>query len=333
MPVVTIQRSAARVTLVSERLQVEVPERNGVTQRSQVPLAEIERLVVGEDVLISTPALCQLLQRGVPVCFLGYRGNLLGSFEPPGLPHVTARLRQYGISISSEPPVAFARALVEAKIANGRRILQRLEANHPRLSATELTELGAFLQSASTARTLEELRGHEGIAAQRFYASWSLFLPAEFPFEYRSRRPPHNPVNACLSYLATILYGELLSASYASGLDPALGCLHVAEDGRWALPLDLMEPFRPVIVESLTLRLFALHVLNTNHFTPQAEGIYLTNEGRRLLWQHYEQRLTREFFSEHAGHRTTLRHLILDAPAHFKTCLDRPELFRPFRLN
>jgi len=269
----------------------------------------------------------------VPVCFLGHRGNLLGSFEPPGVSHPLARLRQYAATNASDQSLLFARALVEAKIANGRRLLQRLEANHPRLPSDAITMLSSLLQSAAKAATLDELRGHEGTAAQHFYTAWSLFLPPDFPFEKRSRRPPLNPVNACLSYLATILYGELLSACYASGLDPALGCLHTVENGRWALPLDLMEPFRPVIVESLTLRLFSLQVLNADHFTPQAGGVYLSGDGRRLLWQHYEQRLTREFFSEHAAHRTTLRRLIQDAPTHFKTCLDRPELFHPFRPN
>jgi len=117
------------------------------------------------------------------------------------------------------------------------------------------------------------------------------------------------------------------------GLDPALGCLHQSEDGRWALPLDLMETFRPVLVESLTLRLFAWRVLQAGHFETRDGGVFLNAAGRRSLWEHYEQRLNREFFSEHAGCRTTLRTRIAQAPLHFKTCLEQPDLFSPFRLN
>ena len=275
----------------------------------------------------------ELLRRGVPVCLFNGRNELIGSFEPPAASQSSARLRQYNVVIEPRCALAVARPLVESKIANGRRLLQRLDTNHPRLDPATLTRLGAFQEQAGRTGTMDELRGVEGAAAALFYELWALFLPPTFPFERRSRRPPHNPVNACLSYVATVLYGELVSACYRAGLDPGLGCLHAVDNGRWALPLDLMEPFRPVLVESLTLRLFAWRALQEDHFETRDDGVFLNAEGRRTLWQHYEQRMNREFFSEHAGCRTTLRSRIAEAPVHFKTCLERPELFSPFRLN
>lgn len=296
-------------------------------------MEEIERLVLGEKIQITSPALRELLRRGVPVCLFDGRSQLLGSFEPCGPAHAAARLRQYRAVTDPAFALAAARRLVESKIANGRRLLQRLEANHPRLDAADLTRMTALQTEAGCVKGLDELRGVEGAAANLFYQLWAAFLPADFPFERRSRRPPHNAVNACLSYIATLLYGECLSACHAAGLDPGLGCLHAVEDGRWALPLDLMEPFRPVLVESLTLRLFAWRVLTGEQFEQRDGGVFLNTEGRRRLWEHYEQRLNREFFSEHAGCRTTLRTRIAQSPVHFKTCLEQPELFSPFRLN
>ena len=333
MPIVTVQTPGSRVTLTSERVRIEGPEDSEKSQRTEIPLAEIERLVLGEETQITSPALRELLRRGVPVSLFDGRNQLLGSFEPSGPPHAAARLRQYRAVTDSGFALVIARQLVEAKIANGRRLLQRLEANHPRLDAKALEHLGALQGEATRTPNLEELRGVEGTSAAFFYQLWARFLPETFPFERRTRRPPHNPVNACLSYIATLLYGELQSASYAAGLDPGLGCLHATEDGRWALPLDLMEPFRPVLVESLTLRLFAWRVLQADHFEERDGGVFLNTPGRRALWEHYAQRLDREFFSEHAGCRTTLRTRIAQAPVHFKTCLQQPELFSPFRLN
>lgn len=94
-----------------------------------------------------------------------------------------------------------------------------------------------------------------------------------------------------------------------------------------------MEPFRPAVAEALTLRLFNLGLLQVDDFEPSHGGIYLNSAGRKTFLQQYEQRLTREFTSEHAGCRTTLRTRIAQAPLHFKTCLKQPELFSPFRLN
>lgn len=333
MAVVTIQTPGTRASLTSERLRIEGPEAEEASSRTEIPLAEIERLVLGEDTQITSHALRELLRRGVPVCFFDSRSRLLGSFEPCGPAHAAARLRQYRAVTDSAFVLAVSRRLVEGKIANGRRLLQRLEANHPRLEATGLAQLLALQTAVVKPKGLDELRGIEGAAATLFYDLWARFLPADFPFERRTRRPPLNPVNACLSYLATLLYGECSSACHAAGLDPGLGCLHTTEDGRWSLPLDLMEPFRPVLVESLTLRLFAWRVLQAGHFEERDGGVYLNTAGRRALWEHYEQRLNRQFFSEHAGCRTTLRTRIAQGPLHFKTCLEQPELFSPFRLN
>ncbi|MBU6411180.1 MAG: CRISPR-associated endonuclease Cas1, partial [Verrucomicrobia bacterium] len=158
-------------------------------------------------------------------------------------------------------------------------------------------------------------------------------LPSEFPFGQRSTRPPGNPVNACLSYLSALVYGELLTACVVRGLDPALGCLHQPQDGRWSLPLDLMEPFRPALIEPLTLRLFSHRILQKSHFEAHDHGVWLARDGRRTLIQHYEQRLQREFLSEHAGCRTTLRQQLQNAAVQFKLALVQPQNYAPFRLN
>ena len=130
-----------------------------------------------------------------------------------------------------------------------------------------------------------------------------------------------------------MVYGELLTACAVRGLDPALGCLHQSEDGRWSLPLDLMEPFRPALNEALTLRLFSHRILQGHHFEAHEGGVWLNTQGRRTLIQHYEQRVQREFLSEHAGCRTTLRQQLQHAALQFKLALTAPESYAPFRLN
>lgn len=334
MPVLSVQTPRARVTLHSERLIVLLPETEGQAPKSEVPLGEIERVVLAEGVMVSAPALCELLKRQIPVTFLAWNGRLLGSCEPPGPPRGASRMLQYRLASSPEACLAIATKLVHAKIANGRRLLQRLDANHHRLEGTAFMEaLEGRERDALRAGDLPSLLGTEGAAAANFYEAWSRFLPAEFPFGRRSTRPPGNPVNACLSYLSALVYGELLTTCVVRGLDPALGCLHRPEDGRWSLPLDLMEPFRPVLIEALTLRLFSHRILQHRHFEDHEGGVWLNREGRRTLVQHYEQRVQREFLSEHAGCRTTLRQQLQNAAVLFKVALTRAEAYAPFRLN
>jgi CRISPR-associated endonuclease Cas1 len=240
---------------------------------------------------------------------------------------------QYQLRSNPVACLALATRLAQAKIGNGRRLLQRVDANHHLLKPALLDTLEARERDAPRAPDLPSLLGIEGAAAAAFYESWSRFLPAEFPFGHRSTRPPGNAVNACLSSLSVLVYGELLTACVVRGLDPALGCLHQPEDGRWSLPLDLMEPFRPALIEALTLRLFSHRILQQRHFEPHDGGVWLNPDGRRTLLQHYEQRVQRELFLEQAGCRTTLGQQLQHAAVQFKLALAQPQTYAPFRVN
>ncbi len=333
MPVLSVQTPRAQVSLHSERLVVLRHDAGEPAPKSEVPLGELERVVFAEGVLVSAPALCELLKRQIPVTFLAWNGRLLGSFEPPGPPRGASRMLQYQLTSTPAACLTLACKLVHAKIANGRRLLQRLDANHRCLEPALLDAMEARERDASRAPDLPSLLGSEGAAAALFYQGWARFLPAEFPFGHRSTRPPGNPVNACLSYLSALVYGELLTACVVRGLDAALGCLHQPEDGRWSLPLDLMEPFRPALIEPLTLRLFSHRILQQGHFEAHDGGTWLSRDGRRTLIQHYEQRIQREFLSEHAGCRTTLRQQFQNAAVQFKLALAQPQAYAPFRIN
>jgi len=333
MPILSIQTPRSQVSLQSERLVVVQPAEQNVNPKTEVPLEDLERVVLARDVQISSAALCELLKRQISVTVLEWNGRLLGSFEPPGPPRGASRLLQYRLCSNPVSCLAIAARLVHAKIANGRRLLQRLDANHHLLDAPVFAAMEAQEREAGNASDLATLRGWEGAAAAVFFESWAKFLPPEFPFCQRSTRPPLNPVNACLSYLSALVHGELLTASVVRGLDPALGCLHQTQDDRWSLPLDLMEPFRPALIEALTLRMFSHRILQARHFEGHDGGVWLSLQGRRLLIQHYEQRVQREFFSEYTGCRTTLRQQLQNASLQFKLALGQPETYAPFRVN
>ena len=126
-------------------------------------------------------------------------------------------------------------------------------AEHPEVKAA-LTWLDSLFASLKQVGNVDELRGYEGAATARYFQAWAVFLPESYPFERRSKRPPLNPVNACISFGATLVYSEVVAYLHAHGLDPSLGLLHATENGRWSLALDLMEPFRPVVVEALAFQ-------------------------------------------------------------------------------
>jgi CRISP-associated protein Cas1 len=376
MPTACINQPDCRVSLKSERL--EVFGRNEQTQRDevlrQIPLRDLDRLVMVESVQVTAQALAALLRARVPVNVLGWNGQYLGGFLPACNQHGLARLRQYRRTLDAGFGLEMSGRIVTAKVYNQRRVLQRLHAArkgdsgsvHPESkeetrSAVSPGKLGAAGGQGTTAegetgqqpsevqstlrwldalfaslkqcRTIDELRGYEGASTARYFQAWASFLPAAFSFERRSTRPPLNPVNACISFGATLLYTEAVAFLHAHGLDPSLGLLHATEDGRWSLALDLLEPFRPVLVEALALDLFTHQILNATHFEPRNGGVYLNNEGRKKYFLQYERRMERQFLCEAVGHRTTLRQQIEQQAVMFKAGLEEGGKFEPFLMN
>ena len=76
---------------------------------------------------------------------------------------------------------------------------------------------------------------------------------APFRFDARNRRPPSDPVNAMLSLAYAMLTRHLTVALATVGLDPYRGFFHAPRYGKPALALDVMEPFRPIIADSVVL--------------------------------------------------------------------------------
>lgn len=81
-------------------------------------------------------------------------------------------------------------------------------------------------------------------------------LAAEFDANGRRRRPPPDPINAALSFAYSMLTHECTAALRTASLEPSIGALHVSRPGRPALALDLMEPFRPLIADSVVVTAF-----------------------------------------------------------------------------
>ncbi|MCX6879336.1 MAG: CRISPR-associated endonuclease Cas1 [Verrucomicrobia bacterium] len=327
--IVTVQAASSKVRLSRHSIRILSPD--GTTTR--VPLADIDRLILGSRVSITPCGLAALLGKSIPVAIVTQSGQHLGSFEPPSPPRGLTRRLLYQATADEQFVRATVAKIVSAKITNARRALQRLNSRRPAFDKHILSQFSHLLHQVENADGIETLRGIEGAAAARYFALWNLFFPAGFPFEKRSTRPPLNPVNAVLSYVATLVYGEILSACQSRGLDPAPGCLHVTTDDRFSLPLDLMEPFRPALIEPLTLRLFSLGILGRQHFQPHGRGVYLNPQGKTLLFEQYEDRLTKPFNNLQSGCRTNFRALLAQAPLDFKMSLTDPSRFSPFLLH
>jgi CRISPR-associated protein Cas1 len=262
-------------------------------KRRNVPLSLLERIVIQGNVQLGSRLLARLSARNVGLVVVDRRrGEALAYTTWLGGGDARRRLAQYRAYYDEAWRRNWSRRLVRHKLSGQRVLLlraaeERPVARHQLRSAAET--LGQLLQRLRSETDLElaTVRGIEGAAAAAYFSAYaSLFAPA-LEFRDRNRRPPRDPVNACLSLGYTLAHHQACCAAAAVGLDPAIGFYHDLAHGRESLACDLVEPLRPR-VEAWVWRLFAERRLRPEHFRKHAGAWLLGKAGRAAFYEAYE---------------------------------------------
>lgn len=334
MPVLYVTEPGAVLRKTSERLVVTKDEQ----QLAAVPAFHVEQVVIFGPAHLTTPALTFLLERGIDVVFLSSRGKYFGRLVASDSGFGALRVRQY--EVYSDPPrrLALARAFVQAKLRNQRAFLQR-RARRSEDTAVEpvIAQLERCLAAVARAADLDTLRGQEGLATRAYFAAYRTQLKQDLGFRARVRRPPTDPVNSMLSLGYTLLAYNVQVAVQTVGLDPYLGLLHGIERTRPSLVLDLMEEFRPVIVDALVAELVNERILTAADFEQPEDGcgaVLLTARGRRVFLERFEERIqTRTTSPDGAVMPSYRRWFERQARQVAQVLLGRSDAYRPFRLR
>lgn len=280
--------------------------------RQDVPLANVESLSLVGSVQLSTQALATLTDRGIPVAYLTGAGRLVAMVDP--LDSVSADTRRAQVRKFDDEALrlALSQALVAAKIMNQRKLLMR---NHAALPAGLADRLLEQANLAEKAKAIDTVRGHEGQAGALYFEHFAGMVKSELAAEFgangRQRRPPPDPINACLSFAYSMLTHECTAALRTARLEPSIGAFHVSRPGRPALALDLMEPFRPLIADSIAVAAFNRGELKEGHFLRTAAGCAFTDAGRKAFFGIYGRRMAEEVTHPVFGYKLSYRRMLI----------------------
>ncbi len=274
----------------------------------RVRVIETSQINLHGNAQITTQAVRSCARSGIPVLYFGFGNWFTASVT--GLPHRNVALRQaqYRASFDRGRCLFISRCFITAKIANQRVLLRR---NASGLSPTFLEEMRRLRVRAAKATSLETLLGLEGLSAKHYFGAFPRMLKsAVVNFEGRNRRPPTDPVNTVLSFCYGMLAKEATVALHTVGMDPYQGFYHQGRYGRPSLALDLMEEFRPLIADSVTLTLFNTKQLSDSDFYFSGQACSLKQKARKTVIAAFERRMSEELthpiFGYKASYRRTL---------------------------
>ena len=284
-----VGRDGARVHVKAGRVLVDAP---GSLPATSVPNNSVTRIVLSGNVGLSAGARSWAMRSGVDVVCLSrrgsYQGTLIGANRGA---HASRLLVQVALTGDCERRVRLAASLIGAKIRGQIHLLTRIARRDEAVHVADTTaHMHAWRRSLAGARALDEVMGIEGACSNAYFDALSACVPADVTFDGRSRCPPRDLPNAALSYGYAILLSECVGALHAAGLEPSLGIAHAPTDKRPSLALDLMEQFRPLLVEQTVMALLRTRKLRPEHGVVEAEagGVWLGADGKKILVDAYE---------------------------------------------
>ncbi len=259
-----------------------------------IPLKHVGRLVLFGAISLSTGARNHALYEKLPVVFLTRRGRYLGQLDSSSATGTALRRIQYAASDNYDERLSVARKIVAGKISNQRALVKRY--SNPSEKPPALARLAEFKTLAETAPKIDQLLGLEGAAAKEYFAAFREVLPPGWEFPGRRRRPATDLINAMLSYGYACLTGEAVGALAAVGLDPGIGLLH-ADANRPSLALDLIEEFRPLIVDTVVLNCIRRNIISPTDadILDDEPGIMLSDSARQAFLTQLEERMLTPF--------------------------------------
>lgn len=298
---------------------LKVKEKDTVVQ--EVRIAETCQVSLFGNIQLTTQALQTLCENEVPVCYFSQGGWFYGITQGLGVRNIALRREQFRLAEDAGFCLGLARNLVAGKIRNQRTMLQR---NHVEPPSAKIAQLKCLCDDAERADSIEQLLGLEGNAARIYFELFPGMIkvgePDEdpgagdsdftFDFTHRNRRPPRDPVNALLSLAYSVLAKDLTIVCHAVGFEPFLGFYHQPRFGRAPLPLDLMEPFRPLIADSAVLSAINTRMVTRRDFIRVGQSVALRPDGRKAFFRAYEQRMDTLVTHPLFGYRLNYRRML-----------------------
>ena len=228
---------------------------------------KLNQLLLFGNIEITHNAMIQLMRNNIDTVFLTRYGRYLGRLAPLESKNVFLHKKQYQLLDDTDFGLRLARSIVAGKLSNMATILMRIKRTRKRPElGSKAKEIQDLMVKLAQADNVDSVRGYEGRGSAIYFQGFRHGFVEDMGFTKRVRRPPTDPVNSVLSLLYTFLMNRVYAAVRVAGLDPYPGFLHTIDYGRYSLVLDLMEEFRSIIADTLTLSLFNLKILQKEDF-------------------------------------------------------------------
>ncbi|MBM4289706.1 MAG: CRISPR-associated endonuclease Cas1 [Deltaproteobacteria bacterium] len=304
-----------------------------------IPLIRVRGLNVhSSGVTLSSDLIKALSDKKMSIHFCTPGGEPYAILHAPISPQ--AELSRFQLTASqNQTGLLLAREFVEGKIRNQLNLLKYYlrsrQAETDDRYAALFPEKSALLQRSlkklaeiPLGEDYDAVRDHlfalEGQAGAAYWAMIKTLLAPEIDYPGRERRGATDLVNSLLNYGYGMLYPRIWQALLLAGLNPHISFLHSFQDNKPTLAFDLIEEFRPQVVDRAIFSMLT----RGEKLTQEKSGVLLTLESRRKVITQVIERLGT--LNPYRGQKVSLEEIIRRQARLLAGHLQGKKRYRPF---
>ncbi len=262
---------------------------------SSVPIETIDNINIVGCSHMTTPCTIECLKRGITVSYHSTTGSYYGKLENISKTNVNIQRKQANL-YNTDFSLNLAKKIMRAKIKNQEMLLMR----YNRGKSVDISNEIFMIQNSNNrillSNDISQIMGYEGIAARNYLLGLSKLIDKDFRFNGRSKRPPKDAFNAMISFGYTLIYDEIYGKLQNHGLNPYFGFIHRDKANHATLASDMMEEWRPIIVDSLVMSMINGHEVSLQDFERgnTDSGVYFRKDGLKKFIMKLERRMETE---------------------------------------
>jgi len=234
---------------------VVVSDKEGNRLEQSIPDLELV-VIIGRRILLTSAMLLTLTSNNIPIVFFDPRSTVVATlFNTIQVGSMDIRMHQYKCIGDLTCSLNIARKIVESKLKGLYNLIRyELKYHSDKVKDMDIgylkAKILASIEEVKEARNIDELRLIEAKGSKTAWTIVAKLFPEEYNF--RGRKPRGNDIiNSAIDFTYAILYGILLKAIVANGLDPYAGLIHTPKPGRTSFVYDLSEIYKPLAIHSV----------------------------------------------------------------------------------
>lgn len=262
-------------------------------KKIHIPAVVVQVLNVYSNIIINSNFFSLINHKNIIVNFYDKHNRYIGKFIPDSVKKSSlVLLKQVSVYNDEKKRLNLAKDIFKAEVYN---LKSNLKYYHRRKGYidSKIKLIEDYENSIHNIYEHHKLLLLEARIKGIYYSCFNEILENDdFKFIKRTKRPPKDSLNALISFANTLLYNFIATEIYKTTLDIRIAYLHSSNHRYESLNLDLVDIFKPVIVDKMIFTLINRKMIHRyKHFEVIGNGTYLNNDGKYIVIDMFYKRI------------------------------------------